>query len=485
MAERSSLAAHQPGPQPRALDAASIRASDLWSGERRLEGETYLTEGYRVRARIETSLPFSYIRDLASVWQPSRLKGIPVSPDHGTPYLTATQVFDIQPRPRKWLAAGRTSDLSRRFVEPGWILLTRSGSVGDAIVTYSALSNAIVSDDLLRIQLHEQAQLGYLYTFIRTRFGRAMLRSTRYGSIVKHLEPEHVMEIPVPKASQSDRSMLNSEVAGIFALREEALELIRLAEDRFASELGPLDDSSPRNSIRASEFFSRRRRLDAEYHVSTSLHLEKAKVDPLGSMVDDVLLPNRFRRVYMESGIPYLDSEDIFKVNPEVTKFIPPSAMPNARAYSVDAGWLLVARSGQTYGLSGSVILANTWHAGKIVSEHIIRIIPQKGGVRAGYLQIALGHPVYSRPLMKRLAFGSQVPEIAPEDLKRFPIIRMPASVEDAIADDVERASSLRLKADQIENAIVEQLEASLSALDATTTEAMSTAPKVVKSSTA
>ena len=52
-----------------------------------------------------------------------------------------------------------------------------------------------------------------------------------------------------------------------------------------------------------------------------------------------------------------------------------------------------MARSGQTYGINGQAILASEWHEGKVVSEHVIRIIPNPEKVRFGYLQAVLSHP--------------------------------------------------------------------------------------------
>jgi len=72
--------------------------------------------------------------------------------------------------------------------------------------------------------------------------------------------------------------------------------------------------------------------------------------------------------------------------------------------------------------------------------------------MRPGYLQIALGHPTFGQPLVLRLAFGSEVPEIAPEDLlEHFPLVRLDSSVENEIADRVERTTILRSDADEIE----------------------------------
>ncbi len=81
------------------------------------------------------------------------------------------------------------------------------------------------------------------------------------------------------------------------------------------------------------------------------------------------------------------------------------------------------------------------------------------GDVRAGYLQMVLSHPLYGRPLVLRLAFGTEVPEISPEDVGDFPVIRLAAEVEAEIADRVEQASALRMQADDEENAAVKLVE--------------------------
>jgi hypothetical protein len=57
------------------------------------------------------------------------------------------------------------------------------------------------------------------------------------------------------------------------------------------------------------------------------------------------------------------------------------------------------------------------------------------------------------------LAFGTEVPEIAPDDLKDFPVIRLKPSAEDEIAQCVEKASHLRMQADEEENAAAQFVE--------------------------
>ena len=453
------------------VDCVSLPISALAHGERRFEGEAYLTGGYAIRLQIESSAaPFSPVKALARVWQPGRLKGIKVARHHGTPFLTATQMFDIRPSPRKWLAPAKTSDLANRHVERGWILVTCSGNVGDVIVGYGPHLDAIVSHDLLRVVVEDESQLGYLYGFLRSRFGRAMLRSSQYGSIIKHLEPEHVQDIPVVLAPTGLRADLNERVGRVFRLRDEAFALTRDAEAGYEAALGTklgAERSEAAYSVSSREMLGRGRRLDAYHYNPTAeraldaLRRSGKPVDPLESLIERAFGVPRFKHVYAETGIPYLDSEDLFKVNPEVTKYIPEVTKRDAEVYHVERGWLLMACSGQLYGTNGSVALANEWHEGKIVSNHVVRIVPKPGakGARPGYLQMALGHPVYGRPLVLRLAFGTEVPEIDPADLGDFPVVRLGDAVEDAIADAVERASQLRRQANEAEGEAVRLVE--------------------------
>src|SRR4051812_26369108 len=81
---------------------SSLPSHLFWKGERRMEADNYLAGGYGLRLAIQArAAGWRPLRGFASVWQPSRLKGIQVGPDYGTPFLAATQVFDIRPVSRK------------------------------------------------------------------------------------------------------------------------------------------------------------------------------------------------------------------------------------------------------------------------------------------------------------------------------------------------------------------------------------------------
>ncbi len=160
-------------------------------------------------------------------------------------------------------------------------------------------------------------------------------------------------------------------------------------------------------------------------------------------------------------GLSYVNSEPIFKINPELAKFLTPAKGINFDSYMVRRGWLLMARSGQVYGINGQAILANEWHEKKVISEHIIRIVPDQG-IRPGYLQTVLSHPTLGKPLVVSRAYGTSVPELAPEDVEQLPIPRLEVELEDEIAELAERASDLRVQANKLESEAITALETEL-----------------------
>lgn len=447
--------------------ASAVRASVLGHGDRRLEAENYLIEGYRLRQRIEVAkaIPLSVF---AKVWQPNRLKGTQVAPGNGKPFLAATQVFAARPSPRKWLSIQRTPDVEQRYVKPGWILVTCSGSVGDAIVAYRPLDGIIISHDLLRVVPLDAKDQGFLYTYLRTRFARAMMRSTKYGNVIKHLEPEHLDAVPVVTVSDRTKATLSNAITSCFGLRNRAHDLLLKAEAIFADSIGPVDAAATETGfpVNARDLFSHSRRLDAySYNPRAAAILARIKkaqlrTTPLETVTDRVWWMTRFARVFGDEGVPYLSAEELFAVNPPVSKRVMAGRVANAEEFFVKAGWIVMACSGQIYGLNGSVALMTKAHEASFLSHDLIRIIANKEIIRPGYLFVALGHPQLGRPLVLRISYGTSIPHLDPFDVQGIPIVRLQKETEDGIADMAEQSAVLRVAADEIENAAVAYLEA-------------------------
>lgn len=448
------------------VKTASLPSHLLWSGERRMEAENYLASGYGIRQAIqEHKGHWVPLHDLARVWQPNRLKGIQVSPAFGTPFLAATQVFDLRPTPRKWLALEKTRDSINRFVAPGNILVTCSGAVGRTILATEALTSTLVSHDLLRIEPKINAQWGWLYAFLRSPQARAMMSSAQYGHIIKHLETSHLDALPVPLVDEDIATSFQKQVQESLDLRNMAYREQAEAEKLFAEAIGPLASCQSETgfSVKASTLTGKRRRFEGNFHAPFPASVLEAfqkvgkKLQPLSEVTDKVWWMARFKRFYGEAGIPYLSADELFAVNPVEGKRILVDPDDNHPDYFVQPGWIVMACSGQVYGLNGAASLMTDHHQQVFFSHDLIRITPKQGKIRPGYLITVLTHPVLGRPILIRNAYGTSIPHLDPGDVKAFPVVRLDSKVEGKIANFAEAASVHRALADALDRALAQE----------------------------
>jgi len=449
----------------------SIPAGVLWSGDRRLEAETYLSSGYGIRTAIE-SKPAGWRRlsELATSWQPSRLKGIQVSRNVGTPFLAATQVFDVRPVPRKWLALAKTSDAPNRFLSPGTVVVTCSGSVGRPTLASDVHRDVLISHDLLRIRPLDERNHGWIYAYLLAEQTRAMTKSAHYGHIIKHLETSHLDALPVPDVDDATARNFSKRVGKVMELRNKGYALTLEAEALFSKALGDIkinDWGEAGFSVKGAEaLFSGRRRFDATIHNPGVAKLRRFLTEnghgftTISDAGYDVWLPTRFRRVPAEDGVLLVDSADLTEVNPDLKKKIADGDFGDPSRGRVEPGWVLMARSGQTYGIIGTTVLAGENLTEKVISDHVMRIRPgSKTLIKPGYLVTAMSHPVFGRPLIKALAYGSSIPEIEVADIESYPVVRLQEANESTIDELATSAAQTSAAADILEREITSDAE--------------------------
>ncbi|MDX0601796.1 hypothetical protein GOD78_11025 [Sinorhizobium medicae] len=435
-----------------------------------MEAENFLASGFATRQTI-LSKPSGWfpLSDIARTWQPNRLKGIQVSPEFGTPFLAATQVFDLRPISRKWLSLDRTDDHVQRFVNAGTILLTCSGSVGRATLADDSISGVLISHDLLRIEVQQEEDWGWVYAYLRAPTTRAMMTSARYGHMIKHLEVSHLDPLPIITTTAERKTEFTRLANEIVNSRNRAHKLVDEAEQKYAVAIGSPSVSTigvTGFTTTASALLGRGRRLEGGYHNPVARAAEEAvtaagrHIERLGSLVERVFIPGRFKHVYGPDGLPYLDSAQVLEVAPDVEKFVLSLNDEKRAGYLVNAGTLLLPCSGQLHGVIGNVVLAGSWHENKVLTNHILRIVPKaKPNIRTGYLQAVLSHPQLGRPRVLRGAYGSSVPELSVWDIENMTVPRLAQGVEDEIANAMEEAARLAANANTLEDKIAEDAE--------------------------
>lgn len=473
MAVRARLVA--PPPQPNTVwpwhtvKSGSILASAMFGGDRRMEGETYLSSGYGLRIAIE-SKPHGWVRfsKLATVEQPGRLKGILVAPEYGIPFLTATQIFDVRPIPRKFLALEKMEGARACFVDDGTIMVTRSGSVGRPTLAHSVHRGVVISDDLLRVKPINEKYLGWIYAYLHAQQTRAMTKSVHYGHIIKHLEIAHLEALPIPEVDDATANDFTKRVLRILHFRNESHRLTLEAESKFENLLGVVsvkDWGESGFAVKARAFVSGRRRLDAALHnpgaAAIRRHLAKhgKGFTKFAESGFDVWVPGRYKRIPAEDGVIYRDSADLLEVSPDLTKRFADCRFGDDFNGRVKNGWILIPCSGQVYGIIGTATLGTDALDDQVVSNHVLRAAPKQGSIPVGYVMTALSHPTLGRPLVKSFAFGSSVPELDPDELAALEIVRLGSHEEQAIAELAEASAQARSAADLLEREIAADAE--------------------------
>ena len=472
MALRARLVA--PPPKPRELwpyhklKSASVPASLLFAGDRRMEAGTYLSSGFGIRASIESKAS-GWVRlgTLADFWCPPRIKQIEVGPHHGVPYFNTSQVFGVMPTTRKWLAFERTTGAARRLVEPGTILMMASATPGRCTIATEAHRGAFVSHHFMRVVPKDTTQAGWVYAFLRSVPGRAMTSGAQYASIIRHIEPHHAEALPIPTVPDAIANDFNNRVSQILKLRNEGHRLTLEAAARYEQAFGPLkvkDWGENGFEVKASRvFLSGRRRFEAAVHnpgiATIRRHLEtRAKrFETIAELGLRVWLPGRFKRIAAADGVLLVESGALIEVNPSLEKRIAEVDFGDEYQGRVEPGWLLVARSGQVYGINGTAVIANKALSGHVISDDVLRVAPTaQCTIPMGYLWVALSHPVLGRALVKSLAYGSSIPHIDPEDFSSLPVVRLSDAEEREISALAEKGAGSFGEADVLERSLAD-----------------------------
>jgi 16S rRNA G966 N2-methylase RsmD len=172
---------------------------------------------------------------------------------------------------------------------------------------------------------------------------------------------------------------------------------------------------------------------------------EKWEVRQVKDVVETIFCPGRFKRNYVDQGehsVPFLGGTNITQFIIETDKYMDVDD-PKMEDVEVQAGWILVTRSGST-GIVSSV--PEAWD-GYAISEHVIRIIPNTDELPSGYLQAFLRSELGQEQL-GRGVFGSVIDEITPEYIGDLEIpIPTDDSLIKSISRKIQRSETARNKA--------------------------------------
>jgi type I restriction enzyme S subunit len=317
------------------------------------------------------------------------------------PFHLPSQMTDICPKAEKHISRLTRCDINKLRLRYGDILLSRSGTIGAVALVSKTLDNTVFSDDVIRFTAKDNLS-GYIYAYLRSPTGNTLLLTNNYGSAIQHIEPEHIDNILVPNPPDAIKERIGNLIMRSFEMRDKSNELLEKATALLVKELelpplggihtDRLDDSSGVNafSVKLSELAGR---FDASHHlpivkaITNHLSTHAAEVTVVGDkrVSKDIILPGRFKRVYVEKGHGrvFIGSKQINELDPYSKKYLSLTHHGDRmeKQLGLSENMTLITCSGTI----GRVALVGRHWSNWTASQHIIRIVPADNDI-AGYI---------------------------------------------------------------------------------------------------
>ena len=424
------------------LNWSTVSLSEVIQRKGRLEASVYDIEGKHAREVLKNcrwKIVNLWSKDgfIETAFYPTRFKRIYVARQYGIPFFLPSQVNEIYPKANKFISSKTSVDFEDIKVKRNTILLTRSGTVGECTIVSRTIEGKVYSDDVIRINLRDITDVGYVYAFLKTKMGKTLINTNNYGAVIDHIEPEHLENIPIPDPSPIIKHKIHEFIMDSFSLRDESNSLIDEAEGLLISELKlpPIDEIKPKHfdgkvafknfPVKLSKIDNR---IDASYHVAIvnaiMSHLDKY-AEEITTLSDnriskEIILPGRFKRVYVEvgQGVVFFGGKQLFELNPSNKKYL--SLIHHNKRIkeelTLKENMIMITCSGTI----GKVTIVPRHWENWTANQHILRIIPADDSI-AGYIYAWLSTD-YGYELIKRFTYGSVVDEINDNHASRIQI---------------------------------------------------------------
>jgi len=418
----------------------TVSLSEIIERGKRLEASVYDVEAKQARELITGGkYPLTMLGGadgMTTSYTGARFKRIWVEKSDYPIYQPST-IMDIKPSPDGYISAVTDTNIDALRVSKGQVLMTCSGTIGKVSFVSGTMDGLIFSHDLLRINCKNPSDAGYVYAYLKSKVGNKILLTNSYGAVITHIEPEHLASVPIPNAPDTLKLKIGNLITQSYSLRDESNALINKATQMLIDELQlpaiedfdidyfKKDAPVETFNVKLSDMGYR---LDASYHVpivdAITEHLTKHAEEVItvadNRISKSIILPGRFKRVYVEEGQGrvFIGGKQLFELDPSNKKYLSLSQHGDRieKQLELHENMTLITCSGTI----GKVTLVGKHWENWAANQHIIRVVPADDSV-AGYLNIFLASD-YGYRLITRHTYGAVIDEIDDTHVSRIPI---------------------------------------------------------------
>lgn len=205
----------------------------------RFDASYHLSEGETVKRTINNS-PYKLISvgDAAErIFYGARARRVYVSKkDHGVPFLSSSDILLSDLSNVKYVSKKHTPSIDDMKLQKGWVLISRSGTVGNCAYTNEKYAQRLASEDIIRLVPNNILRGGFVYAYLASKYGYSLLTQGTFGAVIQHIEPNNVAGIPIPVFPDDFQAQVDDLIQESSRLREEAADLLEKAKKTLKSE---------------------------------------------------------------------------------------------------------------------------------------------------------------------------------------------------------------------------------------------------------
>lgn len=392
----------------------------------------------------------------------------------GVPFLSSTDILQADLSSLSLIGHRAVRDNPQLLIRSGWILVTRSGTTGRMAYSRPDMDRLACSEDVLRI-VPDPARVpsGFLYAFLRTKFGLPLIAGDTYGSVITHIEPGHVSGISVPRFGGSLEASVHAKITESSRLLAEYQRQLNAATKILFAAVG-LNDISSGGWHNGNPDLGFARKLDSPASLRALNFtprfqqlcdtIREKSWRPLGELCKPGTLRTgpRFKRIDADPEYAYqlIGQKEIFWVRAE-GRWIAKTATPSGCL--VPEGTTLVAAHG-TFGESELYCRAEyIWghDTGRAYSQDFLRVVPNDAVMRSGCMFAFLRSETAFR-MFRAVSIGTKLQEHHPVFTAGLPVPYPPEHVQTEIHELVTDAYDKRHRSVKLEDEAVAIVEAAI-----------------------
>ena len=375
------------------MKISSVKSKFVVS-QMRLDGSFHLSDGLEVRKLVSKS-PYgtTEIKDVSSnIYCPGIFKRNYVK--SGIPFLGGGDIQKQDLDSGKYLREKNTPNYEVLQIKKGWSLVTCGGTIGDTVFANNLLAKCWISQHVMRV-IPQNIKEGMLYAYLASKYGKLLLTTNTYGSVIPTLNASNIANLPIPRFPEFFQQEVDNLVQEAARLREEATCALEKAKDKVSkccnNEFDNLECSQTNIVSVSSIVKSFKTRLDPPVYINKGVAWSKRQkhAKRLGDLNIKIWYPGIFKRAYVKNGLPYIKGSSVFNVNPfKSCDHLSKARTPQLEELWLKEGMLLISCAGAC-GLV-KMITKEYEDKGAIGSPDIIRLISNDELCTTEYLYVYL-----------------------------------------------------------------------------------------------